>query len=80
MALPLSQSQVAEAVGVQEYSIRQFLTSKRVEGFLGKDFRFGILEVEEGDTVRGGCRQVKAIPPKVASLFWSDQAQKGNRK
>ncbi|QSJ18354.1 hypothetical protein JYQ62_05945 [Nostoc sp. UHCC 0702] len=76
----LSQSQVAEAVGVQEYLIRQFLTSKRAESLLGAAFGFDNLEVEEGDTVRGGCRQVKAIPPKVASLFWSDQAQKGNRK
>ncbi|QSJ19440.1 hypothetical protein JYQ62_12385 [Nostoc sp. UHCC 0702] len=80
MALPLSQSQVAEAVGVQEYLILQFLQSKRAESFLDKDFRFYNLDIEEGDTGRGGCRQIKAIPPKVASLFWADQAQKGNRK
>ena len=70
----LSQSQVAEAIGVGEHLIRQFLTSKRAEGLLDKDFAFCNLPAEGSD------KPVKAIPPKVASLFWSDQAQKGNRK
>lgn len=78
----LSQSQVAEVIDKDESLARRFLQSKAVQALPDKDFRLGVFEIEvERDTLsRGGATKVKIIPTKLASMFWLEQATKGNTK
>ncbi|QLE58749.1 hypothetical protein [Nostoc sp. TCL26-01] len=91
----LSQSQVAEAVGVHKYEATRFTEELRKnQGYTGhknegvndfktlpdKGYTGHILEIESnGNGKRGGSR-VKVISPETATLFWGYQARKGNDK
>jgi hypothetical protein len=77
----LSQSQVAEAVGVNSSLVLRFLKANCPEGKADKDFSFCKLATESSSNKgKGGERFIVAIPPKLASLFWGYQARKGNDK
>ncbi len=89
----LSQSQVAEVVEMHKYSTTRFIEELRKnEDYTGhknegvndfkalpsKHYTGHILEVEANGKGKRGSSRVIAIPPKLASLFWSYQARKGN--
>ncbi|BCL38351.1 helix-turn-helix domain-containing protein [Nostoc sp. MS1] len=72
----LSQSQVAEILGIHKYSTTRFIDELRKnQGYTGH-----ILEVESNGKGKRGSSRVIAIPPNLASLFWGYQARKGNDK
>ena len=68
----LSQTQVTEVVGKEEFSFRDFLDSKSPEALPYKGIRFGKMKVD-GNNVRP-----KAIPIPVAAAFWTKESIKGN--
>lgn len=74
----MSQSQVAEAVGKKEFSIRDFLGSKQLETLPGNSYAFDFLDISH-ENYRGSTR-IKVVPLDITSKFWLAQAAKGNIK
>lgn len=68
----LSQTQVAEIIGNEEYSFRQFLKGKSPEALSHKGFRSGKFLASDGNEKKN------AIPIKVATSYWKYHYKKGN--
>ncbi len=60
----LSLTNASEAVGKDEYSIRQFLASKGLKASLDKPFESDIFAVENAQ------KPIVGIPPEIANLYW----------
>lgn len=71
-AYRLSQTQVAEAIGKDESSFREFLESKSPEALPYKDFESGKLSVE------GSNKPINPIPVPLAIAYWTKEARVGN--
>ncbi len=74
----LSQSQVAEAIGVHPFYVSRFLGSEEVKALLGEDYTDHKIAIERNGNGKRGGSQVKVIPVRLAVKFWSSQAYKGN--
>ena len=68
----LSQTQVAEAVGKREFSVRDFLQSKSPEALPYKGLAFEKIGVEKEST------WFKAVPIEVATAYWGKEAMSAN--
>ena len=76
----MSQSQVAEAVGVPSVFVLRFPASKTAQAVLGKDLPFYTLSYSDSDEGRGNSGTAKAVPLSVATAFRVVQSTKGNEK
>ncbi len=73
----LSQTQVAEAVGKGELSVRQFCRSNSPEALPYKGYTPVKMAVEKDHQGRGGTR-INAIPIDLAAAYWTKEAVAGN--
>ncbi|WP_017718024.1 hypothetical protein [Kamptonema formosum] len=73
----LSQTQIAEAVGKGELSVRQFWKSASPEALPYKDLVLDKVLIEKDHKGRG-LPKISAIPPALAMAYWIYQARKGN--
>lgn len=76
----MSQTQVAEAVGVPSVFVLRFPASKTAQAVLGKDFTFYTSVICDGDETRGNASKLKTVPLNAATAFWVVQSTKGNEK
>jgi hypothetical protein len=76
----MSQSQVADAVGVAEISIRRFLKEKQLQPLSSNSYEFDKAKIEKDWAGRGNRQTIKPVPINLASEFWAVQAFKGNVK
>lgn len=76
----MSQTQVAEAVGKQEISVRRFLTAKQREGNQSKSYRSDTITFNSTTGNRGGNGKINIMSIDLASEFWTIQSFKGNTK
>ncbi|NEO34578.1 MAG: hypothetical protein F6K36_30150 [Symploca sp. SIO3C6] len=76
----MSQTQTAEAIGLNEINARRFLGSKSIKGLLGKGYTPDTLAVEKTDDSKRGGTRINALPLEVVSAFWLQQCTKGNKK
>jgi len=76
----MSQSQVAEAIGLHHFQVARFLKDNKLESLSSKDYRLHKMEREKSFSGRGGGNDIKVIPINVASTFWMNQAFNGNLK
>lgn len=75
----MSQTQVAECVGLNERNAREFLQSKALKTLLGQGYTPAISEIEpDSEQLRGGSR-IRAWSLEVVSAYWLWQAFRGNR-
>ncbi|MHC0068749.1 hypothetical protein ACWATR_38790 [Nostoc sp. UIC 10890] len=70
----MSQTQVANAVGVSSSCIFSFLHSNAVKALPSNGSEFSVIAVE------GSNKPVNIVPIEVASDFWLSQVSKGNGK
>ena len=73
----MSQTQVAEAVGLDESYTRRFLSSKWLKALPDKDRSSGDFQEIEYE---GRGKPIKAIPLETAALFWVYQVWQKNRQ
>ncbi|MCC5639399.1 hypothetical protein LC593_26970 [Nostoc sp. CHAB 5844] len=76
----MSQSQVAEAIGVHKFLMSRFLKEKQLESKPGKDYRSHKIDFDSMTGNRGGNGKINIIAINLASEFWATQAFKGNIK
>jgi hypothetical protein len=76
-AYVMSQTQVAEAVDLDEIYIRRFLSSKWLKALPGKDHSSDDFEQVEYE---GRGKPIRAIPLETAALFWVYQVWQKNRQ
>ncbi len=76
----MSQSQVGEATGKQEFYVRRFLGGKQPEALPDNDYTPGIFNIAPGLNERRGGHRFKPVSIDLANEFWLDQAIKGNVK
>ena len=76
----MSQTQAAEAVGLEESNVRRFLGSKSIKVLLGKGYTPETLEVGKTDDSQHGRTRINALPLDVVSVFWLQQSTQGNKK
>lgn len=80
----MSQTQVAEAVGLTERNARDFLQSKALKSLLGEGYTDAISqrqEVEmEGEAGKRGASRFIAMPLEVVTAYWLWQAFRSNKQ
>jgi hypothetical protein len=76
----MSQTQMAEAVGLEESNVRRFLVSKSIKVLLGKGYTPETLDVEKTDDSPDGRTRINSVPLDVVSVFWLQQSTQGNKK
>jgi hypothetical protein len=69
----LSQTQVADAIGKDESSFRQFLASKQPEALPYKGFKSGSLPVEDSK------KPINPVPIDLAIAYWTKEARADNQ-
>lgn len=77
----MSQTQVAECVGLGVQNASDFLRSKTIKTLLGKDYtpQMFSAEIESGEQIRGQSR-FNALPLEVVSTYWLWQSHRENKK
>lgn len=77
----MSQTQVAECVGLGVQNASDFLRSKAIKTLLGKGYTPQIfsIEIESGEQIRGQSR-FNALPLEVVSTYWLWQSHRENKK
>ncbi len=80
----MSQSQVAEAVGLSRRNVSDFLRSKAIKALLGEGYTGTILEREEieiePEPGKRGQSRFMAMPLEIVSAYWQWQSHRGNKK
>ena len=77
----MSQTQVAEAVGLSERNARDFLRSKALKSLLGEGYTPAISEVEiENPEQSRGQSRINALPLETVSAYWQWQSYRGNKQ
>ena len=80
----MSQTQVAEAVGLSRRNVSDFLRSKAIKALLGEGYTGTILEREEieiePEPGKRGQSRFMAMPLEIVSAYWQWQSHRGNKK
>lgn len=80
----MSQSQVAEAVGLSRRNVSDFLRSKAIKALLGEGYTGTILDREEieiePEPGKRGQSRFMAMPLEIVSAYWQWQSHRGNKK
>ena len=76
----MSQTQVAEAVGIHRSQVLRFLESETAKAVLGKEEIAGHVEIERTDSEYRNSIVIKTVPLNAATAFWVVQSTKGNEK
>ena len=79
----MSQTQVAEAVGLSRRNVSDFLRSNALKSLLGEGYTDTIFEREEieieSEPGSRGQSRFLSVPPEIASAYWLWQAHRGNK-
>jgi transcriptional regulator with XRE-family HTH domain len=79
----MSQTQVAEAVGLSRRNVSDFLRSNALKSLLGEGYTDSIFEREEieieSEPGSRGQSRFLSVPPEIASAYWLWQAHRGNK-
>ncbi|OLP15407.1 hypothetical protein BST81_26580 [Leptolyngbya sp. 'hensonii'] len=76
----MSQTQVAECVGLTERNAREFLQSKALKSMLGDGYTPAISEIQSDEDQLRGSSRIRALPLDVVSAYWLWQSFRGNKK
>ncbi|MGP1387349.1 MAG: hypothetical protein ACTS2F_27565 [Thainema sp.] len=76
----MSQTQVAECIGLSERNARDFLRSKAVKSLLGEGYTPAISQIEvESEAQTRGQTRFNALPLEAVCAYWQWQAFRGNK-
>ncbi len=79
----MSQTQVAEAVGLSRRNVSDFLRSNALKSLLGEGYTGTIFEREEieiaSETGSRGQSRFLSVPLEIASAYWQWQAHRGTK-
>lgn len=79
----MSQTQVAEAVGLSRRNVSDFLRSNALKSLLGEGYTGTIFEREEieiePEPGRRGQSRFLSVPLEIVSAYWLWQAYRGNK-
>lgn len=80
----MSQTQIAETIGLTERNARDFLRSKAIKSLLGKGYTDAISEREtveiESEAGKRGSSRIVTMPLQAVSAYWLWQAFRGNKQ
>jgi hypothetical protein len=80
----MSQSQVAEAVGLNRRNVFDFLRSNTLKSLMGEGYTSSVIEREEieieSEPGKRGQSRFVAMPLEVVSVYWQWQSHRGNKK
>ena len=80
----MSQTQVAEAVGLSRRNVSDFLRSKAIKALMDEGYTGTILEREEieiePEPGKRGQSRFMAMPLEIVSAYWQWQSHRGNKK
>ena len=77
----MSQTQVAEVVGLSSRNAFDFLRSKAIKSLLGDGYTVSVSQVEIDSEGQGrGQSRINALPLEVVSAYWHWQLSRGNKQ
>ena len=76
----MSQTQVAQCVGLKVQNVSDFLRSKAFKSLVGKDYTPQISEIVPDENQQRGQTRINALPLEVVRKYWLWQAYRGNKQ
>ena len=80
----MSQTQVAETVGLKPRNVFDFLRSKAIKSLLGEGYTFSVSDDEyiqsEPETGKRGASRITPIPLEAVATYWLWQSHRGNKQ